>query len=75
MYGDNDLKQKADRFYYMIFSDAARLAKAGIVNELWLTHYSQALTDPENYLSKVREIFKNAIVGIDRMTKLLEFEN
>ena len=75
MYGDDDLKQKAERFYHMVFSDAARLAKAGLVNELWLTHYSQALTDPENYLSKVREIFENSIVGIDRMTKSLEFEN
>ena len=57
----------------MIFSDAARLAKAGHVKELWLTHYSQVLTDPENYLSKVREIFENSIVGIDRMTKSLSF--
>lgn len=73
MYGDNDLKQKADRFYHMIFSDAARLAKAGLVNELWLTHYSQALTDPENYLSKAKEIFENSKVGIDRMTKSLAF--
>ena len=73
MYGDDNLKQKADRFYHMIFSDAARLAKAGLVNELWLTHYSQTLTDPENYLPKVREIFENSIVGIDRMTKSLSF--
>ena len=73
MYGDDNFKQKADRFYHMIFSDAARLAKAGLVNELWLTHYSQTLTDPENYLPKVREIFENSIVGIDRMTKSLSF--
>ena len=35
---------KADRFYHMIFSDAAKLAKAGDVKELWMTHYSQALS-------------------------------
>jgi len=75
MYGDDQLKWKADRFYHMIFSDAARLAKAGHVGELWLTHYSQALTEPEKYLSKTREIFNNTIVGIDRLTRTLKFED
>lgn len=75
IYGDEELKQKADRFYHMIFSDAAKLAKAGHVMDLWLTHYSQALTDPENYLSNAKEIFENSIVGIDRMTKSFKFED
>ncbi len=75
MYGDDALKQKADRFYHMTFSDAARLAKAGQVKELWLTHYSQALTDPETYLPQIRGIFENTRAGSDRMTKSLEFED
>lgn len=75
MYGDDALKEKADRFYHMIFSDAARLAKAGHVKELWLTHYSQALTDPESHLPIAREIFPNTIAGVDRMTKTLHFED
>jgi len=75
MYGDDAFKQKADRFFHMTFSDAAGLAKAGHIKELWLTHFSQALTDPENYLYKAREIFENSTAGTDRMTKSLEFED
>jgi ribonuclease Z len=73
IYGDEKMKQKACRYYHMIFSDAAKLAKAGKVRELWLTHYSQAFSDPENYISEAREIFENTVAGFDRLTKSLEF--
>lgn len=74
MYGDEAMKPKADRFYHMIFSDAATLAKAGNVKELWLTHYSQAFSDPENYVAGAREIFENTVAGYDWLTKSLKFE-
>jgi ribonuclease Z len=74
IYGDDDMKQKADRFYHMIASDAARIAKAGDVKELWLTHYSQSFIDPENCIPALNGIFKNIKAGRDRMTKTLLFE-
>jgi len=74
IYGDDELKPKADRFYHMIFSDAARLARAGGVRELWLTHYSQAFSDPEAYVPAITGIFANSHAGRDRMTKTLVFE-
>ena len=74
MYGGDESKQKADRYYHMIFSDAARLAETGHVRELWLTHFSQAMTDPESYLSGAKAIFNNTVIGTDRMTKTLDFE-
>lgn len=75
IYGDDDSKPQADRFYHMIFSDAAKLARAGRVKELWLTHYSQALDDPESCLPEVRKIFKNTVTGVDRLTKSIKYEN
>lgn len=75
MYGDDVMKEKTDRFYHMVFSDAAKLAKAGEVKELWLTHYSQAFDDPEKYISSVKDIFKNSKAGKDRMTITLRFED
>jgi len=74
MYGDDAMKQKADRFYHMIFSDAAKLAKAGNVKELWFTHYSQAFENPEDWTESVSGIFENAKAGTDRMIKILHFE-
>jgi ribonuclease Z len=75
MYGSDEFKEKAVRYFHMVFSDAARLARAGQVGELWLTHFSPALTDPESYLPEVKAIFDNTIIGFDRMIKTLKFEN
>ena len=75
IYGDDDMKQKAQRYYHMIFSDAAKLASAGDVNELWLTHYSQAFSDPENHIGSIMDIFENSKAGHDRKTKTLVFED
>lgn len=74
MYGDDTCKEKADRFTHMTFLDAARLAKAGNVRELWLTHFSPMLTDPQSYIAGAREVFGNAVAGTDRMTKSILFE-
>jgi len=75
IYGDDNMKEKAERFYHMIFSDAARFAKAGNVKELWLTHYSQAFSNPNEYIPAISGIFKNSKAGYDRMTKTLLFED
>ena len=75
MYGGDDMKEKVGRFYHMVFSDAAKLAKAGSVKELWLTHYSQVFDDPESYISAIAGIFANSKAGRDRMTKTLIFED
>jgi len=72
-YGDEAKKEKAEKYGHMLFSDAAKLARAGEVKELWLTHYSQAMPDPQAYLSNATEIFANTHAGHDRMCKTLRF--
>jgi ribonuclease Z len=74
MYGDDELLSKALDNKHMLFSEAAKLAKAGEVKELWLTHFSPSLLNPEDYLDSTRKIFDNTILGEDRMTKTLNFE-
>lgn len=75
IYGSDEYKEKAERFYHMIFSDAAKLAKAGNVKELWMTHYSQAFDDPDSCIESVTGIFENAKAGHDHMMKTLVFED
>ena len=75
MHGDDQFKPLAERYRHMMFSEAAKLAGSGQVKELWLTHYSPALTDPEEYLPAVRKIFKNTVAGADLMTRSLKFED
>ncbi|MCL2087837.1 MAG: ribonuclease Z [Oscillospiraceae bacterium] len=74
LYGDDDMKEKANGFSHMIFSDAARLAKAGNVKEMWLTHYSPAFKEPQSHIKSATTIFKNAKAAYDRMTTTLLFE-
>lgn len=67
MYGDDALHPKMQEKGHMVFSDSARLAKAAGVKELWLTHYSVALQNPDEFLTATRQIFPNTITGFDGM--------
>lgn len=58
----------------MMFSEAGLLAKQGGAKELWLTHYSPSLPNPEDYIEAVRTIFANTIAGRDLLTKTVKYE-
>ncbi len=74
MYGEQDKDNKAKEYKHMTFKEAARLAAAAEVNELWLTHYSPSLTRPEDYIGEARQIFSNVKLGKDRKSITLEFD-
>lgn len=74
MYGSDEYLIKAKEYKHMLFSEAANLSKAAEVKELWLTHYSPSLTNPEDYLYVAKDIFNNSVLGEDRLTKELNFE-
>ena len=59
----------------MIFSEAAVLAKKANVRELWLTHFSPAMPNPETYLDNAKNIFENVIIAHDRLVKKVVFRN
>ena len=73
LYGDDGLLDQATQKKHMIFSEAAALAKAGGVEEMWLTHFSPAMPDPGAYLDAARRVFPHSITGRDRMTKSFRF--
>ncbi|WBW97006.1 ribonuclease Z [Oceanirhabdus sp. W0125-5] len=74
MYGDDAELSKAIQNKHMLFSEAAHLSQNSNVKELWLTHFSPSLSDPIIYLDKTQEIFKNTILGEDRLSTTLKFE-
>ena len=73
MYGEKDKQQKAKEKKHMTFLEAAKIAKAASVHEMWLTHYSPSLLRPEDYMKPVRKIFPNAFAGKDGKSLTLEF--
>ena len=74
MYGEPDKQDKAKDHKHMSFQEAARMAKAAGVRELWLTHFSPAMPNPREYLSEATAIFPNTKVGKDRKIKEFKFE-
>lgn len=73
MYGDEDDAKKAVQKKHMMFSEAGLLAKQAKVKELWLTHYSPSLTEPEKFIDAVREIFTNVYLGTDLLKKSMKW--
>jgi len=75
LYGDPELAAQTAEKKHMTFGEAAALASAGDVGELWLTHFSPAMPNPGDYLGYAREVFPNSKVGFDRLTKTLCFDD
>ncbi len=73
MYAEPDKLKKAKQYKHMTFYEAAELAKAASVGEMWLTHFSPSLVRAEDYMPKVREIFPNAHLGKDGKSTTIQF--
>ena len=74
-YGNEEDIVKAIKNKHMTFSEAAKLALDGEVQELLLTHFSPAMAIPEDYKHIAEKIFNNTIVGTDRLVKTLVFKD
>ncbi|MDB8790144.1 ribonuclease Z [Romboutsia sp. 1001216sp1] len=75
MYGDDMDISKAVKNHHMTFREAANLARLGNVDKLILTHFSPSLEDPYIYLNNTTSIFKNTIIGEDRLSFNLNFKD
>lgn len=75
LYGDEEKREKAAEKYHMVYSEAAEIARSGEVSEMWLTHFSPAMVDPEEHLENARSIFANARAGRDLLKTTLVFKD
>lgn len=73
MYGEAGKEAKAREYKHMTMYEAAALAAAAQVPELWLTHYSPSMARPEEYLNKVRSVFPATKLPRDGWTKTFDF--
>jgi ribonuclease Z len=74
MYGEDEKLPSAEEKKHMIFSEAASLAKESESKELWLTHYSPSLKDPDAFMDDAKRIFLGSYAGFDLKTKTLKYE-
>ncbi len=75
MYGEPDKLHKAKEYKHMTFYEAAEMAKAAQVAEMWLTHYSPSLIRAEEFMSDVWKIFPGAKAGKDGKSMELLFQD
>ena len=75
MYGNDEDLSKAIKNKHMTFREAATLAKEGNVKNLILTHFTPSLEDPNLYIKNATDVFENTIIGKDRYSISLNFEN
>ncbi|MBP5253770.1 MAG: ribonuclease Z [Lachnospiraceae bacterium] len=74
MYGDPEKLGHVKDFKHMLMQEGAEMARRAGVSELWFTHYSPAMNNPQEYLPVLREIFPNTVVPRDGYRKELVFE-
>ena len=74
MYAEREKDGKANEYKHMTFEEAAKIAKEGEVGEMWLTHFSPSLVNPNDYAHVAKKIFPRTRVGYDRMSIELRFD-
>ena len=75
MFAEDAKLCRAEETRHMTFAEAAGLAKKAAPDELWLTHFSPSLPDPQNYISVATDVFPNAVCGKDGMHKEINFRD
>ncbi len=73
-YGDDDQSELAAGYGHMTFSQAGRAASEAGAARLWLTHFSQRIRNPEEFMHFAREQFPDAEAGYDGKRISLQFE-
>lgn len=74
-YGDEELRDKAIQNKHMTFAEAAGVARDAGALELWLTHFSPAMPEPEQYIAFATKIFPAARIGVSGLSTTLAFRD
>lgn len=74
-YGEDLQESEAVRWGHTTFRQAAEIAREAQVGQLWLTHFSQSMKEPTDYLANAQAVFPKTICGYDGLTETLRFEN
>ena len=74
-YGEDDQADEAELWGHCTFRQAAELARDADVRRLWLTHFSQSMKSPSDYLPNAQSVFPNTVCGYDGLSTTLQFDN
>ena len=74
MFGEEEKQARAETSHHMMMQEAARIAAKANARELWLTHYSPATPEPEQFAQELKDIFANAVIAKDGQAATLKFQ-
>jgi ribonuclease Z len=72
-YGDPADAEKAVEWGHMTFAEAADLARDAGARQLWLSHFSPGLTDPDAWVTEATDRFPETTIGFSGLTTTLNF--
>lgn len=72
-YGNSADQAKAISHGHMTFAEAATLASQSRATSLWLTHFSPAMTTPDDWIARATDIFPATTVGYSGLTETLKY--
>lgn len=73
MFGDRKKQDRAEVSHHMMMQEAAALAAKAKAKRLWLTHYSPANPEPEQFAEELKNIFENTVLARDGQHLTLQF--
>ena len=74
-YGDSAQEDEALLWGHSTFAQAAALAREAQVDTLWLTHFSQAMREPADWLAGAQAIFARTVCGFDGLSVTLRYHD
>lgn len=73
MFGEPEKQNRAEVTHHMLMQEAAQIAKCAGAQQLWLTHFSPATPEPEEFLPQIQETFPNTTMGFAGLYTCLRF--
>ena len=74
-YGDPADAEHAIENKHLLFSEAAEIGRRAGVRQIWLTHFSAKLLDPERFVDEARQIVPTTTIGHEGLTTSLRFQD
>ena len=72
-YGDPADRPKAIENKHMTFAETATLAAAARARQLWLTHFSPALPNPDYFRREAEAIYPGVVIGREHLSGTLAY--
>jgi ribonuclease Z len=72
-YGDPADRPKAIENKHMTFAETAAFGAAARARQLWFTHFTPALPNPDYFRREAEAIYPNVVIGREHLTTTLAF--